>query len=393
MHPTPWAPTLRGEGLTLRALRAEDAAGIVDQCRDPLTQRWTTSPVPYQEADAHAYVARALQQWQDGTRYTFAVEVDGRFAGTVGLRPEGTGALAVGYGLAPWARGGGVTARALRAALPWAFATLEPEVLLWTAIAGNWASRRVAWSVGVRVEGTVRGLVEQRGIRLDGWIGSLRRSDPLAPAHPWYDPPALERDGVLVRAHSTADLAAMAQACNDPSTQKWLAQLPRPYTRQDARAHLEEIAEEQAAGRAVFWAVADPTDDRLVGEIGMWGLAQGESRSAELGYWAHPSARGRGLTSRAVRLVAEHGLRSRDRGGAGLLRLVIRAAVGNVSSQRVAERAGFRLTGSDRQAQILRDGTCVDLLRYDLLRTELTAPTGAGPAVRRHAEQESEQDA
>ena len=377
MHPPSWAPTLTGEGVTLRAHRAEDVAGIVEQCQDPVTRRWTVVPVPYTDAEGKDFVAECARGWREGSAFAFAVEVDGRFAGTVDLRRQGAAGLSLGYGLAPWARGRGITGRALRVLLDWAFETLEPEVVLWTAIAGNWASRRVAWSVGVRVEGTVRGLEEQRGIRLDGWIGSVRRGDLPAPAHPWYDPPQLHADGVRLRPHTAGDLATMAQACNDPATQRWLPQLPRPYTREDARAHLEEIAEEQAAGRAVFWAVADPDDDRLIGEIGMWGLAQGESRSAEIGYWMHPAVRGRSLTGRAVTLAAGHGLAPLDTGGLGLGRLVIRVAVGNVPSQRVAERAGFQLIGCDRQAQLLRDGTCVDLLRFDRLRDQASGRPSA----------------
>ena len=377
MHRPSRAPTLAGPGLILRAHGSQDVPGLVEQCQDPRTQRWTVVPVPYTEAAAMEYLAECGRGWREGTEFGFAVEVDGRFAGSVGLRRQGAAGLALGYGLAPWARGRGVTARALQVLLPWAFETLDPEVVLWSAIAGNWASRRVAWSVGVRVEGTVRGLEEQRGIRLDGWIGSVRRGDPLTPAHPWYDPPELTRPGLRLRAHTTDDVPAMAQACNDPATQRWLPQLPRPYTREDARAHLEEIAEEQSAGRAVFWAVTDPHDDRLLGEIGLWGLAQGESRSAEIGYWAHPAARGRGLTGRAVTLAAAHGLAPRDRGGLGLARLVIRAAAGNVPSQRVAVRAGFRPAGCDRQAQLLRDGTCEDLMRYDRVRDDRSGPDGS----------------
>jgi RimJ/RimL family protein N-acetyltransferase len=163
----------------------------------------------------------------------------------------------------------------------------------------------------------------------------------------------------------------MTQACNDPATQYWLAQLPRPYTREDARAHLEEMAEEAAAGRAVFWALADIASDRLIGEIGLWGVARGESRSGEVGYWTHPSSRGRGLTTEGVRLAGRYGLLSRDSGGLGLARLVIRAAEGNGASQRVATGAGFRPSGRDRQAELLRDGSVQDLLRYDAVRGEV----------------------
>jgi RimJ/RimL family protein N-acetyltransferase len=380
MQPPSGVPVLRGDGVTLRAHRADDAPEIVAQCQDPLTQRWTTVPVPYGTDSAREFLLECRRRWAEGSAFAFAIEVDERFAGTVDLRRQGASALTVGFGLAPWARGRGVAARALRVALAWAFDALEPEVVLWSAIAGNWASRRVAWSVGFRVEGTVRGLEEQRGIRLDGWIGSVRRGEPLSPAHPWFVPPLVVGDGVRLRPHTPADVPAMAQACNDPVTQRWLPQLPRPYAPDDARAHLEEIAEEQAAGRAVFWAIADDSD-RLLGEIGLWGIAQGESHSGELGYWAHPAVRGLGLTTRAVRMAARHGLLPRDRGGIGLARLVIRAADGNVPSQRVAERSGFRLTGRDRRAQALRDGSQVDLLRYDVLRDEFRSELAADGAA------------
>jgi RimJ/RimL family protein N-acetyltransferase len=369
MQPPAWAPTLSGHGITLRAHRPDDEDEVLEQCRDTEMQRWTLIPVPYERRHAKEFLASRARRWADRVEYSFAIEAEGRFAGSLDLRPQGGAGLVVGYALAPWARGKGYCAAALRAGLAWGFDTLEPEVAIWSAIAGNWASRRVAWSVGFRVEGTVRGLEEQRGIRLDGWIGSLRRGDPLSPIQPWYDPPVLSGERIRLRPHQAEDISSMTQACNDAVTQQWLAQLPRPYTRDDARAHLEEIAEEEAAGRAVFWAVVDRRD-RLIGEIGMWGLARGESRSAEVGYWAHPAGRGTGLTTEAVRLAARYGVLSRTEGGLGLRRLVIRAAEGNLASQRVAEGAGFRRTGVDRQAETLRDGRVQDLVRFDLVAGE-----------------------
>jgi RimJ/RimL family protein N-acetyltransferase len=375
MHRPFRAPTLEGEDVTLRAPLRGDEDDVLAQCRDELTQRWTCVPLPYERRDAARWVATCTQDWPAGRAYTFAVEHDGRFAGSVTLRPDGVHGVRVGYGLAPWARGSGLARSAVVVALDWAFEALDAEVALWSAIAGNWPGRRVAWSAGFRVEGTVRGLAEQRGVRLDTWVASMRRGDPLTPVHPWYDPPTLNGQtlnghGTRLRRHHPQDVSAMVEACNDPDTQFWLAQLPRPYTRDDARAHLEEIAEEQAAGRAVFWALVDPATDELRGEIGLWGLARGESRSAELGYWMHPAARGRGLTTEGVRLAARFALLPRAQGGLGLTRLVIRAADGNTGSQKVALGAGFQPAGRDRRAELLRDGTVADLLRYDVLPGE-----------------------
>jgi RimJ/RimL family protein N-acetyltransferase len=228
----------------------------------------------------------------------------------------------------------------------------------------------------VRVEGTVRGWAALRGVRADAWVGSLQRDDPLEPTHPWLVPPLLLGTGVRLRAHRSQDVDRVAQACADPATQRWLPQMPSPYGRDDARAHLEQILEDGAAGQALYWAVADPASDRILGEVGLFGLGQGPRRSCEVGYWTHPDARGRGVTTEAVRLVTRHALLPAEDGGLGMHRVVLRAAGGNAASQAVALRCGFRRSGVDREAELLRDGTVDDLLRFDLLAHELPALPG-----------------
>lgn len=371
MRVPPWAPVLSDGTVTLRAHSPEDADAVRAQCSDHETGRWTTVPYPYTLRDAQEFLAGRRRDWESGHLLAFAIEDGGRFAGTVDLRPDGAGGAHVGYGLGPWARGRGVMSRALRLVLPWGFDTLQLEAVHWQAVAGNWPSRRAAWAVGFRVEGTVRAYLPARGgDRVDAWIGSLCRGDRLTPAHPWLDPPVLHGPRAMLRPHRPDDVEAMAQACNDPLVLEWLPQLPSPYTTTDARAHLEQITEEQAAGNGLYWAVCAPGGGPLLGEIGLFGLVRGSSRSAELGYWAHPAGRGTGMTTDAVRLAARHALLPRDVGGLGLERVLIRAAEGNTASQTVARGAGFRPSGVDRRAELLRDGTVRDLLRFDRVSTD-----------------------
>jgi RimJ/RimL family protein N-acetyltransferase len=366
----PWAPTLTDRVVTLRAHRPSDVDGVLAQGSDPVMQRWTSVPIPYQPRHATEWIGTRRDDWESGHRLSLAIEHEGRFAGAVDLRPEGPGAAEIGYGLGPWARGHGVMGRTLRLVLPWAFGELGLEVVHWRAAAGNWASRRVAWAAGFRVEGLVRGLLDDHGTRQDAWIGSLRRDDPLTPAHPWHTPPVLQDSHVQLRPHREDDVERIVAAAVDPLTQRWLPALPGNYTAADAAAHLEDIREQESGGHAMYWAVADPLTSRLCGEIGMFGLASA-SRSGELGYWAHPDSRGRGLITRGVRLAARHGLLPGDVGGLGMVRLVIRAAADNAASQRVALSAGFRPAGRDRCAERLRDGTLADLHRFELIEAEL----------------------
>jgi RimJ/RimL family protein N-acetyltransferase len=175
----PPAPELTvGPDLTLRCPVSDDVDGLVAQCRDPEFQRWSTVPVPYVETDAQAFLIRVAEGWQAHVA-TFAIVHEGRFAGSADLRFDGVGGAEVGFGLGPWARGQGIMSRALRRVLVWGFELPDVEVVHWNAQVGNWPSRRVAGRCGFRMEGAVRGLLEQRGERRDGWIGSLRRGDSL----------------------------------------------------------------------------------------------------------------------------------------------------------------------------------------------------------------------
>jgi RimJ/RimL family protein N-acetyltransferase len=178
----PAAPELTdGPDLVLRQPLPGDVGDIVAQCRDPEFQRWTTVPVPYNEPDAHEFLQRVAEGWQ-GNVAAFAIAYGGRFAGSVNLRFDGLGGADVGFGLAPWARGKGVVTRAVRLLLTWGFERTGLQVVYWRAQVGNWPSRRVATRCGFRMEGTVRGLLEHRGERRDGWIGSLRRGERLSGA-------------------------------------------------------------------------------------------------------------------------------------------------------------------------------------------------------------------
>jgi len=382
MPSPPRVPTLTDGTVTLRAHRPDDVPPILEQCRDPLMQRWTTVPARYQRRHAEEFVAGRPAAWASGEELSLAVQTADGFAGSIDLRPDGAAGAEVGYALHPGARGRGVMSRAVRLYLAWGFRALDLQVVHWRAHVGNWPSRRVAWAAGFRVEGTVRGLLVQRGERRDAWVGSLQRGEPMAPAHPWYFPPTLRGAGLTLRGHRDSDLPRIVQACKDPQTVHWLTEVPVPYTTEDARAHLEAVQGEQASGAAMYWVVAGP-DDEVLAELALFGLRAGASDSGELGYWAHPAARGRGTTTEAVRMVCRHAVIPREEGGLGLSRLLIRAADGNLASQRVAEKAGFRRSGVERRASVMRDGTSCDDIRFDLLAEDVArdgAPNPAGAA-------------
>src|SRR5690349_16606911 len=101
-------PVLTDGVVTLRAHTPDDVQGSLEQGSDPLSQQWTTVPVPYTRADAVQFVTEIVPAgWAEG-RWAFAVESAGRFVGTIELRDEGSRRAEIAYGAHPWARGRGL---------------------------------------------------------------------------------------------------------------------------------------------------------------------------------------------------------------------------------------------------------------------------------------------
>lgn len=139
--------------------------------------RFTTIPVPYGRADAEWFLEHVAAGWAAGTLAALAIEVEGRFVGSIDLRLQQGSWAEVGFGLTPQARGRGVMTRSLRLLLDWGFTELDLRGVHWRAVVGNDASWRVAQKCGFTLEGAVRGLLVHRGQRLDGWIGTRLAAD------------------------------------------------------------------------------------------------------------------------------------------------------------------------------------------------------------------------
>ena len=367
-------PTLTDGDIILRAHCLDDVESVVEQCQDPQSVRWTTVPVPYDRTDAERFVTETVPNgWRTDTSYGWAIAAGrtdgegGRFAGSIDLRPDGAGGAEVGFGLAPWARGRGWSLRALRLAVDWAFADAGLRVVRWRAHVGNWASRRVAWAAGFRFEGTVRRLLPQRGELHDAWVGSLLPTDSGRPTTRWFEVAPLSGEAVVLREFADSDAPRVAEACSDERTRHWLAGLPSPYTRQNALDYIARRRELHAMGAGLWWCIADPGTDLCLGNLSIMELDGLDPTSGEVGYWAHPDARGRGVMTEAVRRVVRHAFAPEASGGLGLRRLSLFCAAGNPASAHVARQAGFVHTGTQRAAEPLGDGGYDDLMAFDQL--------------------------
>jgi RimJ/RimL family protein N-acetyltransferase len=171
-------------------------------------------------------------------------------------------------------------------------------------------------------------------------------------------------DGVVrLRLMAEADLPAIIAASQDPEIPRW-TRVPEPYGESEARSWFEQEAEQRARGEQLGLLMVDPGNGRLLGSIGIVRIEQQEGR-CELGYWTARDSRGRGLATRAVRLLSGWALENLS-----VDRIEIHAEPENAASRRVAERAGFSFEGVLR-SYLVNKGLRRDAASYSLLRGEL----------------------
>lgn len=161
--------------------------------------------------------------------------------------------------------------------------------------------------------------------------------------------PDLADDTVRLRAWRSDDAPALVSAWHDPAVIAG-SRPPEDRSVRFARRWIAGCETRRLAGVALDLVVAAVDDDAVLGEVGL-SRFDTERLAAMAGWWVVEEARGRGVATRAVDLLAAWVLAEGP-----LVAVVAEIAGDNVASERVASAAGFDLL---RPAAENRPGTWV----------------------------------
>ncbi|SBT52278.1 GNAT family N-acetyltransferase [Micromonospora auratinigra] len=361
---------IEADGVRLRLFRPDDLADVVAGCTDPLIRRFMTGfPDPYTERTAHWWITEgAPAAWAGGgVAYAIADPATDRVLGGIGLGnplPERR-QLELGYWLAPWGRGRGVATAAARVLAARALAAGTARLELLTA-PDNGASQRVALGAGFRHEGVRRAAGTARdGGRYDLIAWARLADDPPGPTPRLLPdlPDGRLTDGVVtLRRVGPADTDTLHRLHTLPEVVA--NRVPPVPPSRAALARRCDLAESRwLSGASADFLVLDAATGAPAGGC-MLVYDEPGTGQGMVGYSMLPEARGRGLATRAVALVADWAF------GIGLARLWAGTRPENVGSQRVLEKVGFRREGLLRGRLPDVDGARVDSLLYGLLATD-----------------------
>jgi RimJ/RimL family protein N-acetyltransferase len=173
--------------------------------------------------------------------------------------------------------------------------------------------------------------------------------------------PPLGDGEIVLRTRRESDVAAIAQASQDPETRRRLNDAPvAPATERES---VERAERQWAAGTGAPFVIADAGDGQPLGLLNV--QFGDDDEVASLAVSVFPEARGRGVASKALRLAALWGLRE-----LGLARVVAEAAVDNRASIRAIEKAGFHREGTLR-AHCKTHGERHDCVMFSLVAGDL----------------------
>ncbi len=160
-----------------------------------------------------------------------------------------------------------------------------------------------------------------------------------------------------VRLPDAPELFAAVDASRG-SLGRWLPWVDGTRSLSDTRDFIRVSAADHGAGASVQMCIRE--GGTLVGMVGL-GPVDWANRRAWLGYWLAEGARGRGIMTESARALARHAI-----GELGLNRVDLVCAADNLPSRAVAERLGFELEGTSREAMFVR-GRCLDVVTYAAL--------------------------
>lgn len=349
--------------LVLRPPVEADAEAIVTAYDDPAAGGWPALPSPYTRDDARAYLASAEDRWRGGGA-EFAITEGGARVGSVSVRPpDRWGAVEMGYLVAPAARGRGVATGAVRAVTQWLFDQGVHRVELRVAVE-NVASLVVAYRAGFHEEGRRReATVAPDGRRVDAVVLSRLAGEPGEGA-PAYLPPFKGgelTDGVVrLTPLDVADAADFHAMMAEPSVAAY--RFGPATTLEDDERRCRNTGYWWVSGQRIELAVRDAESGAFAGQLQLVQVVPTLGQAA-VGYAMRSVFRGRGLMTRAVRLLVDWAFDH-----TALHRIVAGTNAGNAASHAVLTRAGFVRECVHRELFPGPDGERADDVQWVRLR-------------------------
>ena len=176
----------------------------------------------------------------------------------------------------------------------------------------------------------------------------------------------LETERFVLQKFSRRDATTLDNAIRASLTDlnQWLPWARMDYTSGDTTAFIRESVQAWKEDRAWDYSIRTREDpSRHIGNISVWTTSK-LGKIAEIGYWIRSDEQSKGVCTESVDRLLEEAFDA-----LGYHKVVLRIAIGNAASDRVAQKLGFTREGVLREELLIR-GNWVDHSLWSLLDRE-----------------------
>jgi len=184
----------------------------------------------------------------------------------------------------------------------------------------------------------------------------------------------LETERFVLQKFSRRDATTLDDAIRASLTDlnQWLPWARMDYTSGDTTAFIRESVQAWKEDRAWDYSIRTREDpSRHIGNISVWTTSK-LGKIAEIGYWIRSDEQSKGVCTESVDRLLEEAFDA-----LGYHKVVLRIAIGNAASDRVAQKLGFTREGVLREELLIR-GNWVDHSLWSLLDREYRALRRSG---------------
>ncbi len=188
--------------------------------------------------------------------------------------------------------------------------------------------------------------------------------------------PQLETNRLILQRFTRRDAATLDDAIRISlaDLNQWLPWARLDYTVSDTSAFIRESIQAWKEERAWDYSIRVREEPkRHLGNISFWTVSK-LGKIAEVGYWVRSDETNKGVCTEAVGRILDEIFDSLS-----YHKVVLRIAIGNDASDRVAEKLGFTREGILREELLIR-GNWVDHSLWSLLDREYRAARRSGAA-------------
>jgi RimJ/RimL family protein N-acetyltransferase len=175
----------------------------------------------------------------------------------------------------------------------------------------------------------------------------------------------LKSRDIYLRFLRKGDAARMFAAIEDSreELEKYVIGPTRLHSVPEVEQMIERAKILRKKRQGYFLGIFTERGKQFVGYVNLHAISE-RIRSGEVGYWVRTSQAGKGIATTAAALLVLFGFKELK-----LHRIVLRAAIDNPASWRVAEKLGFVYDGTQRHEQLMPRGW-IDLKCYSMLEDE-----------------------